>query len=88
MYQVRKLVYYCDFCKKYKLTPFSMRLHEKHCTLNPQRVCRKAGCRNGNCPICRFSEFRLGGFATREAMDFDLKEEMRKWAGVHESPDW
>jgi len=32
--------YSCDFCKKSKYTPQSMRLHEKHCTLNPNRECR------------------------------------------------
>lgn len=32
--------YTCDFCKKSKYTPQSMRLHEKHCTLNPDRKCR------------------------------------------------
>lgn len=32
--------YTCDFCKKSKYTPQSMKLHEKHCTLNPARECR------------------------------------------------
>jgi hypothetical protein len=32
--------YTCDFCRKSKYTPHSMRLHEKHCTMNPQRECR------------------------------------------------
>jgi len=32
--------YTCDFCKKSKYTPQSMRLHERHCTLNPDRECR------------------------------------------------
>lgn len=38
-----KKVYYCDFCKKHSLTSFSMKLHEKHCTLNPSRECRVCG---------------------------------------------
>ena len=38
-----KKVYYCDFCKKYRLTKNSMELHEKHCTLNPNRECRVCG---------------------------------------------
>lgn len=32
--------YTCDFCRKSKYTPQSMKLHEKHCTLNPNRECR------------------------------------------------
>lgn len=32
--------YTCDFCKKSKYTIQSMRLHEKHCTMNPDRECR------------------------------------------------
>jgi len=36
----RKLVYYCDFCKKHTLTKHSMVVHESHCTLNPARECR------------------------------------------------
>ena len=35
---VKKNVYYCDFCKKKGLR--SLKTHEKHCTGNPDRVCR------------------------------------------------
>lgn len=35
-----KKIYYCDFCKKYKLTKPAIEIHEKHCTLNPNRICR------------------------------------------------
>ena len=34
----RKIVYYCDFCKKKSLR--SLKVHEKHCTANPDRECR------------------------------------------------
>ena len=32
--------YYCDFCKKSGSSKYYMEIHEKHCTLNPQRECR------------------------------------------------
>lgn len=35
---VKRNVYYCDFCKKRGLR--SLKVHEKHCTANPDRVCR------------------------------------------------
>ena len=35
-----KLIYYCDFCKKHLLTINSMKIHELHCTCNPNRKCR------------------------------------------------
>jgi hypothetical protein len=35
-----KAVYYCDFCKKHGLSRYAMEKHERHCTLNPQRLCR------------------------------------------------
>ena len=35
-----KTVYYCDFCKKHYLLRPSMESHEKHCTKNPNRICR------------------------------------------------
>lgn len=34
----KKNVYYCDFCKKKSLR--SLKIHEKHCTANPDRKCR------------------------------------------------
>ena len=34
----RKIVYYCDFCSKKSLR--SLKIHEKHCTANPDRKCR------------------------------------------------
>lgn len=32
--------YYCDFCTKANCSSGAMRLHEKHCTMNPDRECR------------------------------------------------
>lgn len=32
--------YYCDFCKKSNCSKHAMELHEKHCTMNPDRQCR------------------------------------------------
>ena len=43
MKTIRKLRYYCDFCKKSGGSPFHMRNHEEHCTLNPSRSCRVCG---------------------------------------------
>lgn len=34
----RKIVYYCDYCNKKSLR--SLKIHEKHCTANPDRECR------------------------------------------------
>lgn len=35
---IKKNVYYCDFCEKKSLR--SVKIHEKHCTANPDRECR------------------------------------------------
>ena len=32
--------YYCDFCPKANCSSGAMRLHERHCTMNPNRSCR------------------------------------------------
>lgn len=32
--------YYCDFCKKSNCSVSAMSVHEKHCTMNPDRICR------------------------------------------------
>ena len=32
--------YYCDYCKKSGGSGSAMAIHEKHCTMNPNRVCR------------------------------------------------
>ena len=33
-------LYHCDFCKNRGLSATSMAKHEKHCTMNPNRICR------------------------------------------------
>ena len=32
--------YWCDFCNKGGCGCFQMKIHEKHCTMNPNRQCR------------------------------------------------
>ena len=32
--------YWCDFCNRAGLSAGHMRVHEKHCTMNPARECR------------------------------------------------
>lgn len=41
-----KKVYYCDFCKKHSLR--NLTEHEKHCTANPNRICKL-------CELCGIS---------------------------------
>ena len=36
----RVVRYYCEFCKKSGGLKSAMVLHEKHCTMNPNRQCR------------------------------------------------
>ena len=33
-------IYYCDFCGKHRHFSGVMAVHEKHCTMNPNRECR------------------------------------------------
>ena len=40
MKTIRKLRYYCDYCKKSGGSPYHMKRHEEHCTMNPNRHCR------------------------------------------------
>lgn len=68
-----KKVYYCEFCKKHRLTPNSIKHHEAICTLNPNRNCRmcnRKGIPSDNyesltdlrlsvkCPMCIFAYIR------------------------------
>lgn len=39
-----KKVYYCEYCGRHRLTSYSIREHEKHCTLNPHRICGMCDC--------------------------------------------
>ena len=74
-----KTVYYCEFCRKYRLTRPSMARHESSCTLNPNRVCRVRGCK-GDCPWCKFSKFRLSGDFDGD-LDLDIGKAMEEWWG-------
>ena len=88
MKEKQKTVYYCDFCKKYRLTRNSMYFHERSCTLNPDRVCRVSRCINGpnivpryakgECPWCKFSKFRLGKDFDG-VLNLDMKQAMQDW---------
>jgi len=82
MFIVKKSVFYCDFCRKYKLTSYAMKVHEKHCTMNPDRVCRMTGCCNKSCPICEFAEARQSGWKVGRYgpySDTSLEEEIVRW---------
>ena len=80
MYTRYKVIYYCDFCHKYRLSKRAMQIHESHCTLNPSRICRMWGCVDGSCPICLFSKARLSG----KMPEGDLQAEIKKWYQVKE----
>ena len=45
MKKVKRWRYYCDFCKKSGGSKFHMENHERHCTMNPDRVCGMCGSR-------------------------------------------
>ncbi len=47
-------VYYCDFCKKHSLRPLTE--HEKHCTANPNRICRLCGRTNYEKLITKYKD--------------------------------
>lgn len=42
-----KKVYYCDYCKKHGMRGPAIKLHETHCTLNINRICRLCGRKEG-----------------------------------------
>jgi len=44
---LEKKVYYCDYCKKHRMTKNSMEIHEGKCLYNPKRICRAAYCSGG-----------------------------------------
>ena len=46
MNERRRIIYYCDFCKKRLMRIDAMERHEKHCTANLDRKCRV--CENDN----------------------------------------
>lgn len=43
MIERRKLVFYCEHCRKHGMSRHAMEKHERHCTLNPNRTCRWGG---------------------------------------------
>lgn len=40
MKTIKRNRYYCDYCKKSSGGSYAMKLHEAHCTNNPNRKCR------------------------------------------------
>ena len=88
MYSVRKLVYYCGFCRKYKLTSFAMKVHERHCTLNPDRKCRMPGCVDESCPLCDFARARQSKWAIGGWDQRDLKAEVKAWRDDYYTVSW
>jgi hypothetical protein len=78
-----KKVYYCDFCGKHKLTSNSIIIHEKHCTLNPNRICRVCKGKDENCPMCEFSKRRIiiksGGKIDPLKPNFNLEEKLKEY---------
>jgi hypothetical protein len=43
MKKIKKWRYYCDYCKKSGGSAFHIQVHEKSCTMNPDRVCNYCG---------------------------------------------
>ncbi len=43
MKKVMRWRYYCEFCKKSGGSRYHIENHEKHCTMNPNRVCGMCG---------------------------------------------
>ena len=43
MRKMKRWRYYCEFCNKSGGSGYHMAEHEKHCTLNPNRICRMCG---------------------------------------------
>lgn len=53
-----KKVYYCEYCGRHRLTSYSIKEHEKRCTLNPHRTCGMCG-RSDLTPILEKYEDRF-----------------------------
>lgn len=58
--------YYCDYCPKANCSSGAMRLHEKHCTANPERECR----------MCRRRMRALGIEMTRPYIGLAILKEL------------
>ena len=52
MRSVMKKVNFCDYCRKHLLnSPTYMVIHEKFCTKNPDRACKRCGLKEGELAI-------------------------------------
>jgi hypothetical protein len=69
--------YYCEFCKKSTGTKYSMGIHELHCTMNLNRVCRMCK-RLGKIQVAMP---KLLAFFPENAMMFPV------WINGHFSPE-
>ena len=86
-----KKVYYCDFCKKKGMSASAMSVHEKHCTLNPNRQCRLCILHNlssEECPICEFSQLRISGKLQEESHSgYSFEETLRTYWARHNAKE-
>jgi len=57
-----KTVYYCEYCGRHRLTSYSIKEHEKHCTLNPHRICGMCDCSDLTPVLEKYRDrFRISG---------------------------
>ena len=67
----KKCVYYCDFCSKKSLR--SLKIHEKHCTANPDRECRLCDNKSIKPIIEKYKKYFYIREITENHFPFDLK---------------
>ncbi len=75
MHTKRKIVYYCDFCKKKSLR--SLKIHEKHCTANLDCECRLCDNKSIKPIIEKYREYftvHPMNYAVRFKKEFTLKD--------------
>lgn len=73
MLTVERKVYYCEFCKRHRLTKNSIETHEPRCIYNPGRS--KCGWHEKDAAIQRPTDYAP---QLKEDLDADL---LRTWAG-------
>ena len=56
MKQVKKWVYYCDYCKTRRIAKWAMEQHERHCTMNPNRTCQMCSFTDGEGSVAGLPE--------------------------------
>jgi len=79
---IKKNVYYCDFCKKKGLSAGHMSTHEKHCTGNPDRICRLCGSISMSLPeITKRFRTRYKIHQIDKGENYALYSEKLEWKG-------